>query len=216
MRFNDLTGQRFGKLLVLGRAPRRGRHTYFRCVCDCGNNTVVESASLKVGDSKSCGCKRYEIPAPTRVHGMSRSKEHNAWSKIKGRCFNPNDNSYAYYGGRGISMAPQWKEDFERFYSDMGKAPSTAHSVDRIDTNGNYEPGNCRWATKMEQANNQRNNARFEYAGKIFTAREVVEQYGSHTNIRVFQIRVKNGWPVERALKQPIAITRPIVRGHAV
>lgn len=207
MAFKDLSGRRFGKLLAKERVYRNKRHTEFRCVCDCGSETVVESYTLQKGLSQSCGCTRSEVK-PRLKHGMSKTKEHRTWCKIKDRCCNTRDKKYADYGARGIRVCDAWINDFEQFFRDVGPAPSPSYSIDRINNDGNYEPGNCRWATHVEQANNKRNNALYEYGGGTFTAREIVRRHAVHGDIKRFKDRVEKGWSVEMALMRPVIRNR--------
>lgn len=152
-----LEGRRFGKLIVIERVPRaleHGYHALWRCRCDCGKETTLQSGKLLGGQTRSCGC--YFLERVT-THGASRTATYKTWIKIKGRCENPNQKSYANYGGRGIKVCDRWRE-YTNFLADMGPRPSDAHSIDRIDPNGNYEPANCRWSTKREQMRNTRRN----------------------------------------------------------
>jgi hypothetical protein len=153
----DLTGERFGKLIVVARSGRSSKPVRWRCRCDCGEPLVVIGASLKSGRTKSCGC----FKADRITHGASRrnstSPEYQCWTNIKQRCLNPNNDRYEDWGGRGIRICERWANSFENFFADVGPRPSPAHSLDRKNNDGRYEPGNCRWATKSEQQLNQRN-----------------------------------------------------------
>lgn len=157
--FRDLSGQRFERLTVLQRHPVNGANWTARwvCRCDCANLVVVTGKNLKNGHTRSCGCLLADKNAELRrTHGMSDSPEHAIWASMKARCENPNSTGYQWYGARGIKVCESWRNDFAAFFRDVGPRPSKAHSIDRIDNDGDYEPGNVRWATKKEQVANRR------------------------------------------------------------
>lgn len=160
-RLIDLTGQRFGRLTVIERAPSAGRHPRWLCECECGASIVAYGSNLKRGRTQSCGCLHREGAAAMmlarRTHQRTRTPEWWTWQSMKQRCLNPNHAAYRHYGGRGILIHPAWIRSFEAFYAYVGDRPSPNHSLDRIDNDGNYEPGNVRWATIVQQNNNSRN-----------------------------------------------------------
>lgn len=161
----DLTGQRFGKLRVIERAGSNkfGKVTW-RCICDCNKETIAIGNSLVNGHTKSCGC----IKEP--LHGLCAKylAEYNVWHAMLNRCYREGNDSYAYYGGRGIGVCESWRESFENFINDMGPRPE-GMSIDRKDSNKDYGPDNCRWADWDTQCNNRRSNHFIEYNGVSLT-----------------------------------------------
>lgn len=161
----DVSGIRFGRLVATSNDKTVRENTgrslrLIECLCDCGNTHFAQVKHLRSGESKSCGCLYQEKLALGNVkHGHcpanSTTKEYRAWLNIKQRCTNPNSSHFDLYGGRGISMCQQWADSFECFLSHVGLSPSPKHSIDRIESNGNYEPGNVKWSTDKEQAMNR-------------------------------------------------------------
>lgn len=204
----DLTGQRFGKLLVLHYIARVGpAHHYWQCLCDCGNPAVVNSNGLRNRGTYSCGCA-------VQKHGMSGEPEFYVWQQMKDRCSNPNAPSFHDYGERGIRVCTRWFNSFTDFLSDMGRRTTPRHSIERKDNNGNYScgkceecaanhwPTNCKWATWDEQANNRRSSHLITAFGKTMTR----TRWAKETGISVTAIygRMKSGWwTAEQALSIP-------------
>ena len=205
----DLSGSRFGALLVLGpvkvaRTMRpNGRwtvRTYWLCQCDCGQQSTVTGTHLRTGHTLSCGCRQERLKRKgfNRSHGLREAPEYKVWADMRQRCRNPRNKRYAQYGGRGITVCTQWETSFTAFLADVGPRPSLQHTLDRIDPNGNYEPGNCRWATASEQANNRQSTQFYEAFGR----RRTCAQWAAEMNIpyKTLHQRLAAGTPIETAL----------------
>lgn len=167
----DIAGMRFGRLMVIKRHSVNSTGTVkWLCVCDCGTRKVTAGDSMRRGVTLSCGCvSRDKLVARITKHGKSRSPEYTAWQHIKERCFVPSCSSFKDYGARGITMCPEWRDSFDAFFAHVGSRPSPQHSIDRINNNGHYEPGNCRWATAEQQVSNRRNNHYVRVDGQTLT-----------------------------------------------
>jgi len=155
---NDIVGRRFDRLTVLAReGSANGGVPLWRCLCDCGNEVVVRGGHLRSGNTKSCGCRRVEAARTTNgKHGMAHTLAYKRWESIKQRTSNPNNPSYRNYGARGITMCPEWADSFDAFYAATGDPPFDGASLDRVDNDGNYEPGNVRWTDASTQMKNRR------------------------------------------------------------
>lgn len=165
----DLTGKRFSRLLVLKRGPDRGKRPAWRVRCDCGAMSLVNGDNLRSGNTQSCGCLRSErSSAANGTHFESRPQtpEYRAWTHMRSRCYDSTSKNYRYYGGRGISVCKRWGKSYLSFLADVGRRPSSNHSLDRINNDGNYEPKNCRWATRSQQSLNRRRRL---HCGAYFT-----------------------------------------------
>ena len=198
-RFVDLTGRRFGKLVAVEfvgfKQFATERKRMWRCQCDCGKEITTAAMYLNGGSTNSCGCI---VGKHKRTHGATGTPEFMAWTAMKQRCENPKLKGFKDYGGRGIKVCERW-QTFENFLADMGERPSPGHSVDRINNDGNYEPGNCRWATRVTQSNNRRSSLRIEFNGATHTAAEWERLLGLRTGW--VSTKLKKGWPVDKVMQ---------------
>lgn len=198
MRPLDLTGQRFGMLVAIRLHERVNGQAVWACRCDCGNESMARLGNLRRGHTISCGCQRSAATTKNKtVHAMYGTPTYRSWSSMLTRCTNAANHKYASYGGRGISVHESWKL-FEGFYADMGERPEGT-TLGRIDNDGNYEPGNCRWESVKQQGRNKRNTASFEHEGITATIPEHCERLGlnpSTVRTRLYTL----GWPVDQAL----------------
>jgi len=198
----DLTGQRFNRLEVISYAgtigkPKRKEATW-NCKCSCGTNVIVRAHSLRQGKTQSCGCLGKEnwkeltqknllkMNRGCEAHGMSKSSLYFVWRAMKKRCQNKNDSDYVYYGARGIAVCERWLNSFANFLEDMGECPKGL-TLDRIDNNGNYEPGNCHYVTQKEQARNRRSTRLEHHNGKT----QCLKDWAKELNIS-YHVLLKN------------------------
>lgn len=201
-RAHDLVGLRFGRLIVAAREPNRPgtSDAIWLCHCDCGKSNIVRASHLKSGDVGSCGCLvRERVSAAKTTHGMDRTKTYYAWSSIKQRCRNPLNAGYSAYGGRGVDVCDRWHDSFEAFLDDMGVAP-IGSSIDRIDNDRGYEPGNCHWATAQQQGSNKRNNVLITALGETHTLSEWVVITGIAKS--TIHSRLSLGWSNDDAVSR--------------
>jgi hypothetical protein len=200
-RAKDLTGKRFGHLVVQSFHASTGGNVKWRCLCDCGKETIVNSCQLGTGHTRSCGCRKGQ------THGMARSAEYRAWDSMIQRCENTKHPNFPRYGGRGITVCAEW-HTFGPFFADMGPRPKGKHgtrsnySIERKNNDGPYCKDNCVWATRAEQENNKRSNRPLTFHGKTQSIYEWSKETGiPHSTIRS---RLRYGWPVDRVLTEPI------------
>lgn len=193
----NLIGQKFGKLTVIRYDHTNKNGAYWLCRCDCGKEKIVCAHSLKTGHVSSCGCLRFS------ADNHSKERLYTTWKDMLRRCFNPKCKSYPNYGGRGITVCNEWKSSYLNFKSwALHSGYTDSLTIDRIDSNGNYEPSNCRWVTLKVQENNTRKNRFLEYHGISHTVSEwanILEiSYPALLN------RLKRGWSLEKAFSKPV------------
>jgi hypothetical protein len=189
----DLTGQKFGRWTVKGFSHRTERRRYYwACVCECGNEKPVLSDVLRTGKSRSCGCLHKEIVSAHRTkHGLHNHPAYFSYRAMRGRCENPKVEGYELYGGRGITVCPQWSK-FETFWLDMGPTWQAGRSIERINNAGNYEPTNCRWATPREQGANRRDNVIIQTPKGPMMIADAAREFGITRN--TITSRIRYGW----------------------
>lgn len=198
----------FGQLLTkefLG--SDKSGHQICRCLCKCGNTVVVTASHLRSGDTQSCGCLRKQRARETHsTHGMTNTPEHGIWNGIKARCLNTNQPAYRNYGGRHapelpITICDEWRADFMAFYNHVGPRPSPRHTIERIDNNKGYEPGNVIWDTRTAQARNRRSNRMLTFNSET----HCIAEWAEITPLTAVAIsaRLARNWSVERALSTP-------------
>ena len=195
----DLIGEKFGRLLVVKRAGSYRGNISYLCKCECGKETIVSSYSLRTGNTKSCGCLNREIVL-NRItkHGGHGTRLYRIWKNMKTRCFNKNFHTYKIYGGRGISVCKEWAESFANFEKwANANGYNDNLTIDRIDSDGNYCPENCRWVSMQEQANNTRRNHYIEYKG----VKRTLSEWARHLNMPYSKLkyRIQRGWTLEEA-----------------
>lgn len=206
MRPLDLTGKRFGTLIVQSFVERRGSQAMWLCLCDCGREAIKSLGNLRSGHTKSCGCLRSIVTTMKKTtHGMHGTPAYKSWQAMLLRCTNPKNHKFKDYGARGIKVCPEWIS-FEQFFKDMGDRPPET-TLGRIDNDGDYTPANCEWQGHKTQARNKRNTALFEYQGRIATLAEHCERLGLNCHSVRSRIYIYK-WTVEKAFSTPIA-TKP-------
>lgn len=208
---NELLGNRFGRLTIIGFEAGGGRHFRVLCKCDCGNVKPYIYDCLRSGGTISCGC--YAKERRSTANGLSRSRLYKVWTSMKNRCYDPNMDNYQYYGGRGITVCDEWKGNFLAFYEwamANGYDENEKYmecTLDRIDVNGNYEPQNCRWIGAKQQVLNKRNSTLYLYNGENLTIPQLAVKYGK-SEIAI-KSRIKLGFTIEQAIEQsPVARRR--------
>lgn len=204
---DEYIGKKYGRLTVVEYVGRDKRSQIIvRCICDCGEERTVFLHALKKGNTSSCGCfNREQAAARLRIHGDSAKKErlYRIWAYMKQRCYRENDINYTNYGGRGIGVCDEWRNDYTAFRDwALNNGYDDSLSIDRIDVNGDYEPNNCRWATAKEQARNRRSNRYITYNGETMLLVEWAERFGLPP--KILTTRLYLGWSMEKALTTPV------------
>ena len=197
----ELTGKRFGKIKVVSKKGIEKGCVIWNCVCDCGKELEISTGRLNFGNVKSCGCvKRQMIIERNTTHGKSKTRLYEIWVGMKKRCYNPKSKAYERYGGRGITICPEWLDDFMNFYNwSMANGYSDDLSIDRINVNGNYEPDNCRWSTRKEQSCNTRRTKLFNHNGKAKTLKQISLDEKINYNTLLKKVS-ENGNDVDKAI----------------
>lgn len=202
VRFIDLTGRMFGRWIVVSYAGKRGKNSHWNCRCECGNDGVVHAGNLTSGKSACCGCVQYEkLTKRNTKHGLSGHPLYGVWTQMKARCQWSSHPQFRDWGGRGIKVCDRWNESFEAFLADVGERPTPRSEIDRINNDGDYEPGNVRWSERQAQMRNMRRNRIVTFNGQQITLAEAIEASGIPGG-RVHG-RLRIGWSEERALSAP-------------
>lgn len=200
-RKKDLTNKKFGRLKVISyEGNNKYRKALWLCRCDCGKTKIVLGSSLLNNSTKSCGCYNREKSKKNFLkHNLSYSKLYKVWQGIKTRCYNNNFIYYCNYGGRGIKMCDEWKNDFVTFYDwALNNGYQEGLTIDRINNNDDYCPTNCRWTTREEQNNNMRKTILVEYKGKLRTITELANEFGLKR--KELYYKLKKGWTIEQII----------------
>lgn len=202
----NITGKRFGKLVAIKTIGKNKNGGYlWQCKCDCGNEITASVGNLNNGHTKSCGCLRADrCKMNFTKHGLESTRLYDIWRDMRLRCYDKRNISYNRYGGRGITICDEWKNDVKSFYDwAMANGYKDSLTIDRIDNDGNYCPENCRWVTVKEQASNRRSNILVTHNGKTQTMKEWAHEVGIHYKA-VWARMQKLGWSSERALTHPV------------
>lgn len=209
----DITGQRFGRLLVLEPLGKKGRNFMWRARCDCGGERVAQAGNMRAGLTTSCGCLHKEAMVRTnQTHGYSaggkKRSEYKIWGEMIRRCHKPKSWNFKNYGERGISVCDRWRfgegglAAFECFIADMGDRPTDRHSIDRNDNSKGYSKENCAWVTYQENNGNRRDTLMVDLDGRTVSLISVCHERG--LKAPAIRSRLRKGWPLDRALNEPL------------
>lgn len=194
----SLDGNKYGRLTVIKTFRENGR-TKVECICECGNTKVILADNLKRGKIKSCGCYHDEAAKDNNItHNLRYTRIYNIFMGMKHRCFNKNNRAYSRYGGKGVTICDEWLNNFKAFYDwSISHGYDDTLSIDRIDSNGNYEPNNCRWANRKTQSQNRTNIKTYTYNGET----HYLSEWAAILNIKKATLanRIKQGWSIEKA-----------------
>jgi len=208
-------GDRFGRWTVIAPAASRNGRTRWKCQCDCGTIKSVGTSRLRGDGIRSCGCAQKEVmraicEARNATHGECKpsTKEWRAWRAMRKRCYDSSSINFNRYGGRGIQVCRQWRDSYETFLADMGRAPSPKHSIDRIDNDGDYGPNNCRIATPVQNARNSRRATLLTAFGETKPLTAWAEDSRCRIRVKSLRTRIRAGWTHEEAIATPPRFTR--------
>ena len=205
----NIIGDKYNKLLVLEEVEKQGNNRMFKCLCDCGNTTIVAMNNMRSGKIVSCGCHKLEqLLLRSTTHNQRHTHLYEVWKTLKQRCYNPKNSNYHNYGSRGIKVCQEWRNNFQAFYDwsyangysidNHNKDEKNKLTIDRIDVNGDYEPSNCRWVNRKEQANNMRHTKHITINGETKCIAEWCRVLGIHR--WTYSNRIKRGMSPEEAL----------------
>lgn len=203
----DITNHKYGRLTAIRYLESRNKNAYWLFKCDCGNEKVTSTHSVRSGNTLSCGCiHREQLVERNHKHGLRSIPEYSIWLVMKDRCLNKENKDFHHYGGRGITIHQSWIDSFEQFYKDVGPRPGKGFTIDRTENSKGYEPGNCKWVTQKEQCRNKRNNRYIEMNGEIKSLAEWVEihnvDYGS------VHRRLSKGMSLEDAIRESVNVVK--------
>lgn len=208
----NIVGEKFGRLTVVGYSHKgSNRHSYWKCLCDCGKEVVVGGPGLKGGGSQSCGCLHKErASAANKTHGKTGTAIHRVWKNMVQRCTNPKNPRWADYGGRGITVCEEWQHDFHAFYSHMGDIPDEGYTIDRVDNGLGYCPGNVKWSNQLQQISNRRNSVMVNHNGGPRYLMELCKEHDVNYFLAYNRI-VRNGQSSEEAIEELICSKEPSI-----
>lgn len=211
MKTIDISNQKFGRLTVIEKSQKICGKTAWKCICDCGNITYVTTSNLTCNRIRSCGCIKQEILMKRNItHNQRHTKLYEVWKSIKQRCYNPKHHAYKNWGGRGIKVCDEWKENFQAFYDwsysngykeECQKSEKDKLTIDRINNDGDYCPSNCRWVNRTTQSRNKRVNKKIIYKNEEHCLVEWCEILNLY--YQTINARLRRGWSIEKSFETP-------------